>query len=100
MLESELDTCVLARMPLGVLRMPRTSVKKSKEYILRSDFRNLLALSTSQRLPDICTHQLPTCRNPYVMATSMLIIALDKGVKGTQCNAKHLQGALSSSLMF
>ena len=66
MLESELDTCVLAKCLSDPENAPNI-VKKSKEYILRSDFRNLLA-STSN--PDICRTSCPH-RNPYVMATSM-----------------------------
>ena len=48
MLESELDTCVLAKCLSDPENAPNI-VKKSKEYILRSDFRNLLA-STSNSL--------------------------------------------------
>ena len=94
MLESELDTCVLAKCLSDPENAPNI-VKKSKEYILRSDFRNLLA-STSNSL----TSAAPAAHiATHTSWRRLWDIALDKGVKGTRF-AKHLQGALSSSLMF
>ena len=80
MLESELDTCVLAKCLSDPENAPNI-VKKSKEYILlRSDFRNLLA-STSNSL----TSAAPAAHiATHTSWRRLWDIALDKGVKGTR----------------
>ena len=79
MLESELDTCVLAKCLSDPENAPNI-VKKSKEYILHSDFRNLLA-STSNSL----TSAAPAAHIATHTSWRLLWdIALDKGVKGTR----------------
>ena len=79
MLESELDTCVLAKCLSDPENAPNI-VKKSKEYIFRSDFRNLLA-STSNSL----TSAAPAAHiATHTSWRRLWDIALDKGVKGTR----------------
>ncbi len=79
MLESTLDTCVLAKCLTDPENAPAT-VKRSKDDILNSDFK-MLPSSTSNR---------PTSAAPAAqIATTtswrrLWDVALDKGVKGTR----------------